>query len=224
MEISELVSYKKSHSSLRVLALTSIVSSALIVLLVFLQYTSALATEQRVYANSLSANQWVLDPNTGAVYNMSQSAITEESKIVEYEHHVTMVYKSFYEFDPFENFQEKLGKGLELVDQKIGVKIISAHDKVDLENRIKSEGMHIYADIDSILLDINPTKISGIAFGKQKIIKGKGKGLRHLDYEFEMIPLEGRTANNPHGVVITKWILRNNEPLEVKNKMNNGEH
>ena len=217
MKITELTSYKQHTTSLKMITLSTIVIAFITVIGLFIYFQSQISQLYTGLYHEMTTNQWILNPKTGAVYNVNQEAVSSTSKEIEYKHHVEMVYKSFYEFTPYDNFMDKLNKGLYLVSGEVGDKIIKTHDNSDIENKIKSEDMHLIIEIDSILIDSNLDKISGIAFAKQQIIKKRGKGLRHLDIEFTLEPLSGRSETNPHGVVITSWRVINNEVVKVSN-------
>lgn len=226
MNIPEIVTYKKANRALQLIALASIVGSVLLVFIIYVYSSSQKSNLSNKYVYELTNNQWVIDQSTGLAMNLERSAISEDTKRIEYRHHVKMVYKSFYEFDPFENIDEKLNNGLYLVDKNVGQDLLDAHDATNLTNKIKISSMFLYVTVDSIPDNLMRTEngiITGVAYARQTIKRRRGKGTRYLDIEFQIKPEGNRSDKNPHGLTITKWKILNNKKVTIENRTQDNE-
>jgi hypothetical protein len=214
--LEELVTFKKGFANLQLVAMVSFAGSLLFSLVVYFHAQSKVNEIYTLAVNSITDKQWVVKED-GTALQLERVGKTESSQKAEFNHHLKMVYNSFYVFDPYINFDEKLSKGLDLVSKEIGTKIIDNHDANDLANLIKGQSLHLYIEIDSVKIEINEGKAIGTAFAKQKIIKKKGRGSRNLWVDFEMETINERTPANPHGLVVTKWTIINNDKINVIN-------
>ena len=216
MKIQELTNLNKTVKGYKNFAIVTVAASFLVVLIVWLSSSQAQSKLYAKYLDTVGNERWVLAED-GAVLKMSRKRYDHDTKKLEAKNHIAMILSAFYEFDPYVNFNSKLDKGLYLVNQNIGEKIVRFHEETDLRNKIQIEGMHLYIAVDSIIMEFNKNKLEGIAYAKQTIKKPKGVGVRHLDIDFEIEVLNQRTEKNPHGMVANRWNVINNSPLKIRN-------
>lgn len=217
MEIKELNNLSKSYGFLRNLTLITLAGCLLSIIVIVSIYSSGKQELYNRFQEAISNERWILDQE-GNVLSMSRKEQTNETKKLEAKNHIAMMYNFFYEFDPYENFEEKLNKGLGLANSDVGDKIVAVHDAQGTKNIVRMQEMHLYAILDSLIMEVTPNGIEGISYGRQRLRKKNGEGLRHMDFEFHISILDSRTAENPHGMVVDKWNLINAQPINIKNK------
>lgn len=205
MQIDTLKSYKSAFKMLSSALIGIIIACLLVVgLFGYLLFDKAQAGYESV---------WIVDPKSGQAYRADRVESKQNpGRKFEYENHVKMLYKSWFEFDQF-TFKEKVDKGLNYLGN-CGKTMYNDYKSQDLHRKMAEKNLNFTVEVDSIVLDMFSVPVRGKAYAVQVVESPAGSVRRYMNSTFYLIDLAGRSSENPHGCLIEDFTVLNSEVIK----------
>lgn len=207
-EFENIMTYKKGFSMMQYISIISIVLGLGTGVGSYVYHEIKLGElHQQLF--QAQKNPWVLDIKSGSVGRANLNYTSDDKKI-EYKHHITMFYNTFYTFDQF-NFDSNVDKALNLIGDK-GKELLALYEEKEIKKKLIEGNMEITTKVEKINFDPkNP--YHGISYAIQTLRKGKNIARRKVNAEFLLEPC-GRSDKNPHGVLIKTWKIIDNAKVK----------
>lgn len=136
---------------------------------------------------------------------------------VEARDHISSFHKLFFTLDPDDKtIQTNITKALYLSDNS-AEKVYSNLKEQGYYSNIIAGNISQEISIDSISVDINQYPYYFRFFGKEKLIRTTSIVTRNLITEGYLRNIE-RSDNNPHGFLIERWSILQNNDLNTQNR------
>jgi len=142
---------------------------------------------------------------------------TKDNIPVEARDHISSFHKLFFTLDPDEKtIQTNITKALYLSDNS-AEKVYNNLKEQGYYSNIIAGNISQEISIDSISVDINQYPYYFRFFGKEKLIRTTSIVTRNLITEGYLRNIE-RSDNNPHGFLIERWSILQNNDLNTQNR------
>lgn len=163
--------------------------------------------------NRLETEQWVLNPNTGSIDQMSKKPVTVKTREIEYKHHLKLFYQNMFEFDQY-NYKRNLNNASKLINLKDFNRIYAEQQKAEVKKYLEEHDIKTQITIENIDLDMSSYPVKGIikAYQTQHALDFYKK--RRMDARFIIEDLSGRSEQNPHNAVISKFDFTNTKETD----------
>jgi hypothetical protein len=200
------VNYKSANTSLKLIAIISLVVSLLFSSVVyFFSWKKLQESKQMIY---------ILDAS-GKAYLANEKGLDVNTRVFEYESHVKYFYKLWYEFDEF-SYQRNIDEALNFVGA-CGRELYNEYKEQDLGNILKSKNITASVQIKEVKIDITTTPITGYIKGTQTIKRLGSLQTRNMNCTFEIHDVD-RSRQNPHGCIIENWKVVDNSIVQDSDK------
>lgn len=210
-EFNQLYNYKTAFATLKIIVIVVVIASLSTVGAMYYVFVSKQnETTQRIWVKTQDGSMFSANVNNG---------ISQDDRIIEYKHHVKWFYNLWYSLTK-STHEENINKALDLIDKAKGSEMLDFYIAQGVFNKLNQTGRRFESKmLEEPKIVINEQGIFGEIKGKLSFIDETGKVYRvqHLDVNFELmdvLTIQGRTDNNPHGVLIKNWGIVNDEVFE----------
>lgn len=210
-EFNQLYNYKTAFATLKVIVIVVVVASL-----------GAVASVYYIFVDKQNASTqriWVKTADGSMFSATEKNAISYEDRVIEYKHHVKWFYNLWYSLTK-STHEENINKALDLIDKVKGGEMLDFYIAQGVFNKLNQTGRRFESRLlEEPTISLTEKGIFGEIKGKLSFIDETGKVYRvqHLDVAFELtdvLTIQGRTDNNPHGVLIKNWTITNDEVFE----------
>ena len=153
----------------------------------------------------------------GAALELMLSRNANENRRAEVNNHITMFHQLFYNIDPDPlDIKESINKALYLIDDT-GRKLNDARKENLYYHKMVEGNISSRVKIDSIIPNMSKAPYVCMVYGRQKIIRKTRILFKKLIAECQLRNIK-RTSNNPHGLIIERYRVINNNTYSEKSR------
>lgn len=187
----------------------------------FLVITGSLVFSGYIYYSSMilveqSGNKVYL-LNQGDALELVRSRNGTDNIVAEIKNHVTMFHQFFYDLDPDPiDIKARINKALFLIDDS-GKQIHFKREEALYYHQLVDGSISSRVYIDSIVPRLDNNIYFCKIYARQKFIRSSKVTEKRIDAECKIRSV-ARTDNNPHGFLIEKYNLINNNTLYEQSK------
>ena len=156
---------------------------------------------------------WIVDPKSKEAFRADiKQAKANPEREYEYKNHVFMFYKNWYEYDQY-TFKNHIEHGLNMVGN-CGKSMLNDYKTYGIERKLLEKNLKITVSVDSTFIDMNSTPARGITYATQTIESPAGQVKRRQWSRYNILDLEGRSDQNPHGCLLEGFIIFDGSKIE----------
>lgn len=213
-EFNSLYNYKNAFSTMKVIVITITVASFIFAGGIFYVFTkNQEESTTRVWVKTTDGSMFAADKN---------SSITLNDRIVEYKHHVKWFYTLWYTLNKA-NHEENINAALNLANKTVGEEQLDVYQSQSVFDKLQRTGRRFESEIiGDPEIQVNENGVIGRIMGTLTFIDENGEAYRkqNLNIEFllnDVLRIQGRTDNNPHGVLISGWKILDDSEIVSDN-------
>lgn len=136
---------------------------------------------------------------------IAQGLEQKETRIYEYENHVRMFFKLWYQFDEG-SFVKNIESALPLTGET-GKELLKQYEENNMLRQLKERNLNLTVSDIEIEVNEDTNPVSGRIQGTQIIRRGSNERKRMIMATFDLYDFS-RSRENPHGIKIENWIAR----------------
>lgn len=142
-----------------------------------------------------------------------------DSIAVEIRDHVKTFHYRFYDLEPDDGIIKKqITKALYLCDASAKAEYDNLNEKGYYSNLVSANVTQRVEDPDSVVVNVNQSPFYFKYYGKLKIIRATSIVTRSLITEGYIRVLNQLSDNNPHGFLIERWKILENNDLNIEKR------
>ncbi|MDR0414025.1 MAG: conjugative transposon protein TraK [Prevotellaceae bacterium] len=158
---------------------------------------------------------YVLDKGKSLILALSQDL--QQNRPVEARDHVRMFHECFFTLSPDnEAINQNLRRALFLSDKSV-YRYYTDLAESGYYKQLMSTNTRQYVFIDSMACDFESYPYSVVTYARQVIVRPSTTTIRHLVTTCELSNAV-RSDNNPHGFIIERFNVKNNEDISTQRR------
>lgn len=211
-EIKDLTSFSKALGGMKIITIIVVSTSLIGWVVIFTVYSTKMEVMSNMVAEARREG-FAFDPTSGHILRGSFRALTLNDRKKMHQALVQRFVDCWYDFDG-ETFKENLKMGVDYSSQEVSNMFLAEYlqGEFDLGYKLRDEKMNWYAYPDSVKMDME--NMTGVFYGKQKIVKPYGHKWLSLVAHFKIRELDKVTEKNEYAAVVEKWKVVEQKALE----------
>lgn len=167
------------------------------------------------YAQKQNEKIYVLDQGKSLVLALQSDRVA--NKAIEAKDHINRFHELFFTLSPSANaIKYNIGKALQLANKNVYTYYKDLQESGYL-NRIISSSISQNIEIDSISLDMNVYPYKAVTYARQYILRESVITEKNLVTRCDLVDIS-RSDDNPHGLMIEKFEVVNNDQIRQLNR------